>query len=122
MPSTKDNKRICLDFDGVIHTETSGWHEFAEDMDPPVPGVREAIKKLREKYDVYVFSARCADHHPNGVSSIEEYLKMHDIVVDKVSLYKPGAEVYIDYRGLQFKGDWTQTLEDIENFVHWQGK
>ena len=34
---------ICLDFDGVIHSYTSGWKGAAVIPDPPVPGALEFI-------------------------------------------------------------------------------
>lgn len=39
---------VVFDFDGVIHSYTSGWKGTAEIPDPPVPGIGEAITKLRQ--------------------------------------------------------------------------
>ena len=36
---------VCLDFDGVIHSYSSGWKGPREIPDPPVPG---AIRWIRE--------------------------------------------------------------------------
>ena len=39
---------VVFDFDGVIHSYTSGWKGVAEIPDPPVPGIGEAIAELRQ--------------------------------------------------------------------------
>lgn len=55
-----NNKRIvCLDFDGVIHSYTSGWQGPRTISDPPVPGAMEFIVRLQDAgYKVAVFSSR----------------------------------------------------------------
>ena len=35
---------------------------------------------------------------------------------------KPLADVYIDDRGLTFRGDWKASYNDIINFTPWQGQ
>lgn len=50
---------LCLDFDGVIHSYSSGWKGAAEIPDPPVPGAMEAILGyLAEGFEVAIFSSR----------------------------------------------------------------
>jgi hypothetical protein len=66
---------------------------------------------------VYVNSVRCS--YKGGRAAIERYLKAHDIIVDGVVTIKPIACIYVDDRGLQFHGDWEQTIGDIERFSNW---
>ena len=40
---------ICIDFDGVLHSYTSGWQGMSKASDPPVDG---AIEWLKEVLDV----------------------------------------------------------------------
>lgn len=50
---------LCLDFDGVIHSYTSGWKGAAEIPDKPVPGAMAAILGyLDAGFDVAIFSSR----------------------------------------------------------------
>jgi len=108
---------ICLDFDGVVHSYISGWKGETIISDPPVPGTKRAIEMLRMDYEVKIHSSRC--RIPEGRTAIELWLKKYDIVVDEVCDHKPPAIVYVDDRGVQFNGDWMETIEAIHNFRHW---
>ena len=48
---------IGVDFDGVIHKNSKGYHDGTV-YDEPVEGAREALQKLSEKYTVIVYSAK----------------------------------------------------------------
>jgi len=112
---------ICLDFDGVIH-----WYRYGYDPDTydpaiiediPVPGAADAISRLREHYRVVVFSVR--SRTLVGRDAILDWLWEYQIQVDDVCATKPAAVVYIDDRGIQFNGDWKNTLEEIGAYENW---
>lgn len=105
---------ICLDFDGVIHSNQSGWQGEANIPDPPIHKVDVAIRNLRKDYRVVVFSARCRKEE--GCVAIENWLAKHNIEVDEVCRHKPPAHVYVDDRAVRFSGDWQQTIADIKSF------
>ncbi len=107
-------RTVCLDFDGVIHSYRSGWCGADIIPDPPLHGAREAIARLRNHFRVVVHSARCAV--PEGLEAIAAWLQKHDIVVDEVCAHKPPASMYVDDRGVPFRGDWDQTIADIHDF------
>lgn len=114
-------KTVVFDFDGVIHSYTSGWQGATVIPDPPVDGIREAIQEIRESgYNVAVVSTRCADL--SGKNAIWAYLKKHDISVDDVLLEKPPAVAYIDDRAICFDGDSAGLLDKIRNFKPWYEK
>ena len=54
--SEKFKPTICVDFDGVIHSYTSGWDGDPVPHDMPVLGAKQAIAALRENYRVVVCS------------------------------------------------------------------
>ncbi len=96
------NKTIVFDFDGVIHSYTSGWHGVDVIPDEPCEEVVAAIRKLRKAgYEVVVVSTRCAD--PRGMKAVQEYLKRHGIKVDNVCATKPPALVYVDDRAVCYR-------------------
>jgi len=114
----KMKQTIVFDFDGVIHSYTSGWLGADVITDDPVSGIREAIKDIRDAgYEVVVLSARCTYH--GGIEAIEEYLVKHNIVVDSVSSVKVPAIVYIDDCAICFDGKAETLLDKIKNFKPW---
>lgn len=109
---------VVFDFDGVIHSYTSGWKGVEVIPDPPVPGIKEAIDDIRAAgYEVVVVSTRCAD--PEGMIAVFQYLKRNGIEVDDIRKEKPPAIVYIDDRAICFDGNPTTLLGKIQNFKPW---
>lgn len=115
------SKTVVFDFDGVIHSYTSGWCGVSEIPDPPVAGIKDSISKIREAgYRVAVVSARCAE--PAGEQAVIDWLKRQKISVDEVSSTKPPAVCYIDDRAILFDGDAETLLEKIQGFKPWYRK
>lgn len=109
---------VVFDFDGVIHSYTSGWQGPTTISDPPVLGVREAIAGIRSAgYEVVVVSTRCATL--DGLNAIKGYLDRYDIVVDNIQMEKPPAMVYIDDRAICFDGNPSTLLNKIMAFKPW---
>lgn len=102
---------IVIDFDGVLHSYASGWKGASVVPDPPTPGAREAIAKLRETYTVVVVSSRC--HQPGGIEAIQAWLLYHNIGVDDVTNDKPPHIVVVDDRAFRFEGDWQKVIDGI---------
>lgn len=109
---------VVFDFDGVIHSYTSGWQGATVVPDPPVPGIKEAIADIREAgYKVVVVSTRC--NTIPGMEAITKYLDEHEIVVDAVLKDKPPAIVYIDDRAICFDGRPETLVNKIKVFKPW---
>ena len=109
-------KTICMDFDGVIHSYTSGWKGADVIPDPPVPGAAEfMIWGLEQGFEMVVSSARC--EHELGAWAIEEFLRDHGIPFTRVARKKPPALLYVDDRGFRFGGDF----EALKSFVEEEG-
>lgn len=112
---------VVFDFDGVIHSYTSGWKGMANIPDPPVPGVREAIAEIRAAgYRVVVVSTRCSEL--DGLVAIRKFMDENHIFVDDISAHKPPALVYIDDRALCFDGHPETLLNKIQEFKPWYQK
>lgn len=111
-------KTVVFDFDGVIHSYTSGWQNEYTIPDPPVDGIKEAIAEIRKAgYVVVVVSTRCA--YANGKLAIMNWLEKYGIKVDGIVEHKPPAVVYIDDRAICFDGDSKSLLSKIDKFKPW---
>ena len=112
---------VVFDFDGVIHSYVSGWQGINQTPDPPVQGIKEAIDAIRiAGYEVVVVSTRCG--YVDGRIAVTNYLRQHNIIVDRVESEKPPAIVYIDDRAICFEGDASTLLHQIQNFQPWYKK
>ena len=109
---------VVFDFDGVIHSYTSGWQGPTVIPDPPVPGIKEAIAEIRAAgHEVVVVSTRCARR--TGMLEIWKWLEENGIQVDNVCAEKPPAIVYIDDRAICFDGKPETLLGKIQAFQPW---
>lgn len=124
---------LCLDFDGVIHSYTSGWKGAHIVSDPPVPGAIEFLKAAVEKFEVHIFSSR--SRQDGGGTAMRTWLGNHIINADpmvmtqnppwfaaiKWPLEKPPAMVTLDDRAITFTGEWP-SLDELLAFKPWNKK
>ena len=110
---------IAVDFDGVIHKNSKGYHDGTI-YDEPVEGAREALQKLSEKYTVIIYTAKARRDRGlvNGMSGVQlvwDWLKENDLAqyVSKVTAEKPRAVAYIDDKGIKFD-NWNSVLSQID--------
>lgn len=109
---------IIFDFDGVIHSYTSGWQGADVIPDPPVEGIRDAIHEIRRAgYEVVILSSRC--HQKGGMDAIRNWLRKYDITVDEVVRDKVPALLQVDDRCICFDGNPAKLLKKIEQFQPW---
>jgi hypothetical protein len=114
---------LCLDFDGVIHSYSSGWKGASVIPDPPVAGAMEFIRSALDHFRVAIFSSR--SNQPGGLQAMKDYIALnselgfHDPIEGlEWPLEKPAAFVTIDDRALTFDGTWPD-LEALKTFQPW---
>lgn len=66
---------LCLDFDGVIHSYTSGWKGARTIPDAPVPGALQFIVEALDHFDVQIFSSR--SNYLFGRAAMKRWLRKH---------------------------------------------
>lgn len=125
---------LCLDFDGVIHSYTSGWKGADVIPDPPVDGAMRFLWEATDRFTVAIFSSR--SNQPGGLAAMKRYVTKHfreywavhrtecdDKLADDITwpTEKPPALVTIDDRAITFTGTWP-TLDDIAAFQPWNKK
>jgi hypothetical protein len=122
---------LCLDFDGVIHSYTSGWKGAYEIPDPPVDGAIAFMLAALEHFDVCIFSSRSS--HPAGVAAMKRWLKDHagttwypspagpGLEDVRFVTEKPPAMVTLDDRAITFDGTWPE-VDKLLAFKPWNKK
>jgi len=116
-------KGLCVDFDGVLHSYTSGWMGSTIIIDPPVDGAIEWLTEMCKHYTVYIVSARCREQ--GGSAAITAWLDKHTyphVLPVLVTSIKPAAFLYIDDRAYRFTGPQSfaeLTPSYINNFRPW---
>lgn len=120
---------IILDFDGVIHSYSSGWKGADVIPDPIVEGaISFMLTMLGAGWQVCIHSSRT--HAPGGISAMRDYLKKESgncwydspagpgIENVEFPQHKPAALLTIDDRAITFTGVWP-TLDFVKNFKPW---
>jgi hypothetical protein len=127
-------KTIAIDFDGVIHRYSKGWHDGTI-YDEPVRGALEYIKSLMDQgYCVYVLSTRnprqikrWLDHYTWKWDSFSkddqlafygykpEIVPFWKNIWDKpyalgITNRKLPAMAYIDDKAVRFEGRWDNLI------------
>jgi hypothetical protein len=125
---------LCVDFDGVIHSYTSGWKGEEIIPDPPVKGALPWLWRATEFFDVQVYSsrsksdkARAAMREWMGRWAEREFPFDHPMNASGPQRYpiafaheKPAAFLTIDDRAICFDGMWDgKDLADLLNFKPW---
>jgi ribonucleotide monophosphatase NagD (HAD superfamily) len=119
--SEDEQRTISIDFDGVIHNDSLGWHDgtiYGE----PIPGSLESVKKLADNYKLVLFTAKAKPDRPlvdgkTGTELVWEWLEKYGIkdCFYEITAEKPRCLFYVDDKAIRFI-DWEKALEDIENF------
>ena len=120
---------LCLDFDGVIHSYTSGWQGAGVIPDPPVPGAIAFLHEAVLHFRVAIFSSR--SHQDGGIMAMRTWLEtyiwatpgfiMHNppwFSAIEWPIEKPAAMVTLDDRAITFTGEWP-SIESLLAFKPW---
>lgn len=125
---------LCVDFDGVVHSYSSGWKGDTAIPDAPVPGALKWLWEATEWWDVQIYSSR--SKNPDAVLAMKAWMIFHSMNVfgpghpmirDTGEPYpigfaheKPAAFLTIDDRAICFEGDWSELdAADLLHFKPW---
>ena len=122
--TTNSKPILCLDFDGVLHSYTSGWRGANNIPDPPVPGAMEFLTKAVKHFRVAIYSARSGQ--PGGIDAMRAWLINHGCpgsVFAEIEwpTDKPSAFVTLDDRVVTFTGEWPD-MQTLKEFKPWTQK
>lgn len=118
MVQDHESHTLAVDFDGVIHKNSKGYHDGTV-YDEPIPETAEALRSLSQSYRLVIFSAKARADRPlvNGKTGIEliwEWLDRYDLkrYISEVVSEKPRALYYIDDKAIHFT-TWSEVLTKI---------
>jgi hypothetical protein len=124
-------KILCIDFDGVLHSYTSGWMGADIIPDAPVPGAIPFLLEAMKHFKVAIYSSR--SHMPGGIEEMKKWLYFWAFdptfgMPDKFEVSalieidwpteKPAAFVTLDDRAITFTGIFPDPA-DLVNFRPW---
>ena len=131
MARRNEPKHLWLDFDGVLHSYTSGWQGPEVIPDPPVTDPetgRNAIQWLTSllqsgHFVVHVWSRRGADPRSGGIGAMKIWLQKHGLAPRylkklKFETDKPEMFLFIDDRCMRFDGSFPDPLE-VKRYRPW---
>lgn len=121
---------LCIDFDGVIHSYSSGWKGADVIPDPPVSGAMRFIWDAGEHFRVAIYSSRSGQ--TGGIKAMKRWLADHFTAHwsgdrtqcdDKLAeiewpTEKPAAMITIDDRAITFTGTWP-SIDELREFQPW---
>lgn len=127
---------LCLDFDGVMHSYSSGWQGADVITDPPVPGLVTFLGDAAKHFRIAVFSSRSGQS--GGIQAMQAWLAnvmSHELrkvepgsetanvwkrIYDEIEwpIEKPPAFLTIDDRAITFTGEWPN-VDALRSFKPW---
>ena len=126
----REIKNIAVDFDGVIHDFSKGWHDGTCYGDP-LPGSLEALRSLSKKFNVIIFTAKAKANRPlvngmTGTQLVSNWLEKHDVLdcvyeiiqVSDLSLSRPRIYRCYSSRGIPSKESRAQHLHSTSRPLH----
>lgn len=114
-------RTICVDFDGVVHSYTSGWQGIDVIPDPPVDEALAWLMALAmdERFKPVIYSSRSKD--PKGVEAMRAWFHEHAPALDgelEFPTQKPAAYLTVDDRCWNFRGHFP-TMRELMEFRPW---
>ena len=108
MVGGEEKNTIAIDFDGVIHKNSKGFHDGTI-YDEPVKDVKKGLEYLSKSYKLVIYSCKANPNRPKidnktGVELIWDWLDGYNLkkYIDDVSYEKPNAKYYIDDKAIRF--------------------
>lgn len=126
-------KTVLIDFDGVIHSYTSGWQGHEIIPDSPMPGAIQWLRELIASEDIepVIYTTRVgwtSDEEvlaaEKALAAIKQWLYLEGLSAEEISrlpitAQKRPAVLLIDDRAFQFQGTFP-TEHFIRNFEPWR--
>tara|TARA_Y100000361_G_C11023206_1_gene270739 strand:+ start:22 stop:402 length:381 start_codon:yes stop_codon:yes gene_type:complete len=118
MVSNEDNNTIAVDFDGVIHNNSKGFHDGTV-YGEPIDGVKKGLEYLSKSYKLVIYTCKANPDRPlvdgkSGPKLIYDWLVKYELdsYIYNIVYEKPNAKYYIDDKAIAFTS-WEDVKEKI---------
>ena len=115
----EDNNTIAIDFDGVIHKNSKGFHDGTI-YDEPIEGVKKGLEYLSKSYKLVIYTCKANPDRPlingkTGTKLIYDWLCKYklDSYIYNIVYEKPNAKYYIDDKAIRFL-NWEMVMGVID--------
>lgn len=113
----RENKRLLIDFDGVIHSYHEGYKDGSI-YGYLLEGAKETIDELSKTHQIVIFTSRVSqsqnEESLNQIKKdIEDWLNKHEIYFDFITADKLAAVAYIDDNAIRFENNWSEIKNKI---------
>lgn len=119
----KGKRIIAIDLDNTL-AKYDGWTGYGE-IGEPMLNAKWALDLIK-KMDFIIIVYTCREE----TTLVKEWLDKHEIPYDHInycpvnsevglSPVKIYADIYVDDRGIGFRGDWNHTITEISKFKNW---
>jgi len=103
-------KKIMVDLDGVLNNYNG---EYKENEIPSArEGAREFLQNLAKDFEIEIFTVR---NKKLTVKWLQDN-NLDEFISDVTNVKNPFASIYLDDRGLNFYGNFENSLTEIRNF------
>jgi hypothetical protein len=122
---------LCVEFDGVIHSNVSGWDSPTIIPDAPIEGAIDFLYNSIKDFEISIYSTK-RSKHIGGIEAMQEWLyKYYKIWQLKQAIYpplhliphikwpteRPNAIVTLDSKDISFKGYFPSGKELLKSNV-----
>tara|TARA_B100000700_G_C14559435_1_gene630378 strand:- start:188 stop:583 length:396 start_codon:yes stop_codon:yes gene_type:complete len=118
--NSDESFNIGIDFDGVIHKNSLGFHDGTI-YDEEIEGTRKALELLSQKFNIIVYTCKARKDRvlvngKTGTELVWEWLKDKNLdqYINDVTAEKPRAKFYIDDKAVYFQS-WDEALNKIKD-------
>ena len=106
--SKEDKNTIAIDFDGVIHKNSKGFHDGTI-YDEPIEGVKKGLEYLSKSHKLVIYTCKANPDRPlingkTGPKLIYDWLVKYELdsYIYNIVYEKPNAKYYIDDKAIRF--------------------
>ena len=118
MVETTEKNQLGLDFDGVLHKNSKGFHDGTI-YDKPMENVKKGLEYLSNSCKLILYTCKANPKRPlingkTGEELIWEWLDENGLreYISEITFEKPNVKYYIDDKAIHFD-NWDKIIKEF---------